>query len=61
MQAECAGVCGILLQEERCILPKKKTKNVYVELQIRLHHLYEDISEFLRGVSHNLRGGQPNI
>ena len=48
--------------------PKKRTKKVYVELQIRLHCLSEDrasgrksISEFLWGVSHNLRGGQPNI
>ena len=58
------GFCGILLQEERGILPK----NVYVEIQIRLHCLCEDrasgrksISEFLWGVSHNLRGGQPII
>ena len=68
IQAECARVCGILLQDEIGILPKKRIKNVYVELQIRLHRLYGDrasgrksISEFLRGVRHNLRGGQPNI
>ena len=64
----CVPVCGILVQDERCILPKMKTKNVNVELQIRLHRLCEDrasgrksISEFLWSVSHNLRGGQPNI
>ena len=63
IQAECARV-----QDERGILPKKRTKNVYVELQNRLHCLCEDsaserksISEFLWGVSHNLRGGQRNI
>ena len=59
-----ARVCGILLQDEHGILPLKRTKIVYVELQIRLHRVCEDrapgrksISEFLWGV----RGGQPNI
>ena len=47
IQAECARVCGILLQDERGILPKKKTTNVYVELQIRLHRL---IGSILHGV-----------
>ena len=63
IQVECARV-----QDERGLLPKKRTTNVYVELQIRLHRLCEDmasgresISEFLWGVSHTLRGGPPNI
>ena len=42
VQAVCVPVCGILVQDERCILPKMKTKNVNVELQIRLHRLCED-------------------
>lgn len=68
LQVECARVSGILLQDERGVRPKKRIKKVYTELQTRLRHLCEDrsserksIPEFLRGVSHNLRGGQPNI
>ena len=68
IHAECARICGILLHDERGIRPKERTTNVYVELQIRLQRLCEDrasgrksISEFLRGVSHNLRSVQPNI
>ncbi|KAL8596216.1 hypothetical protein ACOMHN_021256 [Nucella lapillus] len=68
LQTECARVSCILAQDERGIRPKKRTKKVHVELQTRLRHLCQDrssgqksIPELLRGVSHNLRGGQPNI
>ena len=68
LQAECARVSAVLLQDERGVRPKKRIKKVYTELQGRLHNLCEDrslgrksIPDFLRGVSHNLRGGQPNI
>jgi len=68
LQAECARVTTTLLQDERGIRPKKRVKKVYTELQTRLRNLCQDrvegrkaIQEFLRGVSHNLRGGQPNI
>ena len=68
LQAEHARVTGILLQDEAGIRPTKRTKKVYVELQKRLKNLCEDrvagrktIAEFLRGVGHNLRGGQPNM
>ena len=68
LQVECARVSAVLLQDERGVTPKKRTKKVYTELQGRLRNLCEDrslgrksIPDFLRGVSHNLRGGQPNI
>ena len=68
LQAECARVASVLLQDERGVRPKKRTKKIYTKLQVRLRHLCEHkaagrktISEFLRGISHNLRGGQPNI
>ena len=63
-RVDCIQAESARIQDERDILPK----NMYVELQIRLHCLCEDrasgrksISEFLRGVSHNFRGDQPNI
>ena len=68
LQVECARVSDVLLQDECCVRPKKRVKKVYTELQGRLRNLCEDrssgrksITDFLRGVSHNLRGGQPNI
>ena len=68
LKAETARVTGVLLQLERGIRPKKRTKRVYVELQARLKNLCEDrvegrktVAEFLRAVSHNIRAGQPNI
>lgn len=68
LQRECARVSSILLQDERGVRPKKRVKKVYVELQVRLRNLCEDriserrtLPEFLRGVSSNLRAGQPNI
>ena len=68
LKAETARVTGVLLQLERGIRPKKRTKRVYVELQTRLKNLCEDrvegrktVAEFLRAVSHNIRAGQPNI
>ena len=57
-----------LLRDERGVRPKKRTKKVYTEPQGRLRNLCEDrslgrksIPDFLRGVSHNLRDGRPNI
>ena len=68
LQVECTRVSAILLRDELGVRPKKSTKKVYTELQGRLRNLCEDrslgrksIPDFLRGVSHNLRGGQPNI
>jgi hypothetical protein len=68
LQLECERVTTILLQNERGIRPTKKCKKVYTELQKRLCNLCEDrtsgnktIAEFLRGVSYNIRGGQPNM
>lgn len=68
LQAECARVSTVMLQDDRGIRPKKRTKKVYTELQNRLHNLCQDIAsgrktipQFLRGVSHNLRAGQPNV
>ena len=68
LQRECACVSAVLLQDERGVRPKKRVKKVYIELQTRLRNLCEDriserksIVEFLRGVSSNLRAGQPDI
>ena len=68
LQGECARVTRVILQDERGIRPVKRVHKVYRELQSRLEHLCEDrisgrksIPEFLRGVSHNLRSGQPNV
>ena len=55
LQAECARVSAVLLQDERGVRPKKRIKKVYTELQGRLHNLCEDrslgrksIPDFLR-------------
>ena len=68
LQAECARVDAVLLQDDRGIRPKKRTKKVYSELQKRLQNLCQDrlsgrksLPQFLRGVSHNLRAGQPKV
>lgn len=67
LRAECARVTGVLLQYDLGVRPKKRCKKIYSDLQERLRNLCEDrvsgrktIPQFLRGVSHNLRGGQPN-
>ena len=61
LKAETARVTGVLVQLERGVRPKKRTKRVYVELQSRLKNLCEDrvegrksVAEFLRAVSHNI-------
>ena len=68
LQTDCSRVHSILMQDERGIRPKKRTKKVYTELQKRLFNLCQDringhktVPEFLLGVSHNLRAGEPNI
>jgi hypothetical protein len=52
----------------RGIRPTKRCKKVYTELRKRLCNPCEDrtsgsktIAEFIRGVSYNIRGGQPNM
>ncbi|XP_076044781.1 uncharacterized protein LOC143027383 [Oratosquilla oratoria] len=68
LQAEAAAVDAVLLQDDRGVRQNKRSKRCYVELQVRLYNLVTDykegrktIPEFLRGISHNLRGGQPNV
>ena len=68
LKAKTARVTGVLVQLERGVRPKKRTKHVYVELQSRLKNLCEDrfegrksVAEFVRAVSHNIRAGQPYI
>ena len=43
-------------------------KKIYMDLQVKLRNLCEDrvvghisVPDLIRGVSHNLRGGQPNV
>ena len=59
---------GGVIQSDRGIRQKKRTKRIHTELQTRLKYLCQDrlqgrksIAEFLRGVSLNIRGGQPHI
>ena len=68
LRAETSNVDAALLQDERGIRPFKRRRKNYQELQTRLHNLVLDlnegkktIAEFLRGISHNLRGGQPIV
>ena len=68
LQADAATVDEILLQQERGIRPAKRVKRVYQELQARIQNLIMDLNEgkktipeFLRGISHNLRGGNMNV
>ena len=68
LQAEAARINSTLRQSDRGIRQKKRTKRIHTELQTRLRYLCRDklqgrksIAEFIRGVSHNIRGGQPHI
>ena len=68
LQAESSRVDTVLLQEEHGILPTKRRKRNYDELQTRLYNLVVDrkegrktIPELLKGISLNLRGGEPNV
>ena len=68
LQAEAARITSTLLQSDRGSRQKKKTKRISTELHTRLRNLCKDtlqgrksIAEFLRGVLHNIRGGQPHI
>ena len=59
-------ITSILIQSDRGIRQKKRTKRIHTELQTRLKisdrlQGRKSIAEFLRGVSHNIRGGQPHI
>ena len=42
LQTDCSRVHSILMQDERGIRPKKRTKKVYTELQKRLFNLCQD-------------------
>ena len=68
LQVEANRIASILIQSDRGIRQKKRTKRIHAELQTRLKNLCKDrlqgrksIAEFLRGVSLNIRGGQPHI
>ena len=68
LRAEVAQVSAQILQLERGIRPKKRTKRVHRQLQEHLFNICQDyrlgrktIPELLMAVSNNLRGGQPNI
>ena len=68
LQVEANCIASILLQSDRGIRQKKRTKHIYTELQIRLKNMCKDrlqtrksIAEFLCGVSFNIRGGQLHI
>ena len=57
-----------IFQDARGIQAPKRKFRTYEELQKRLKNLTEDfdngrkeMSDFLRGISHNIRFGQPNI
>ena len=68
LQQEQARVQLLVLQDELGMQPHKRIRRVYVELQKRLHNLcvdYRDgrktMEQFLRGVSLNIRVGNPDI
>ena len=68
LQVEAIRIASILIQSDRGIRQKKRTKRIHTELQTRLKNLCQcrlqgrkSIAEFLRGVSLNIRGGQPHI
>ncbi|KAG7170715.1 hypothetical protein Hamer_G013542, partial [Homarus americanus] len=68
LQVENARVDAVLLQEERGIRPTKRVNKAYDELQGRLRSfcLYrkegiKTTPELLRGISHDLRRGQPKV
>jgi hypothetical protein len=68
LQAEEKRVHVLMLKQERGIVTKKRMRQETHELQKRLHNLCTDFTEgrrdvasFLRGVSHNIRFGQPNV
>ena len=68
LQVEANRIASILLQSDRGIRQKKRTKRIHTELQTRLKNMCKNrlqtrksIAEFLHGVSLNIRGGQPHI
>ena len=68
LQAEEKRVHVLMLQQERGIVVKKRVRKETHELQQRLLNLCadfnagrRDLAAFLRGVSHNIRFGQPNV
>jgi len=68
LQQESERVKTVLLQNERSVRPKKRSTKVYAELQSRLRNLCEDLQsgtktvpQFLTGISHNIRFGQPSV
>ena len=68
LQAEEKRVHVLMLKQERGIVTKKRVRQETHELQKRLHNLCTDFTEgrrdvasFLRGVSYNIRFGQPYV
>ena len=68
LQVEANRIISILIQNDRGICQKKRTKRIHTELQTRLKNLCKDrlqgrksIADILRGDSLNIRGGQPHI
>ena len=68
LRKEEARVHVRVVQDERGVRVHKRKRRVYEELQKRLKNLLDDliggrkdIPQFLRGVSHNIRFGQPHI
>jgi hypothetical protein len=68
LQSENKRVHVVILQQERGIVIKKRVRRETHELQQRLVNLCKDFNEgrrdittFLRGVSYNIRCGQPNV
>ena len=68
LQVEANRIASILLQSDRGIRQKKRTKRIHTELQTRQKNMCKhrlqtrkSIAEFLHGVSVNIRGGQPHI
>jgi hypothetical protein len=70
LQKEESRVRILTLMDERGVQPKKRVRTQFKDLQSRLYNLCCDLtstpprknlSEFLRGVSHNIRCGQPYV
>jgi len=68
LQKEEARVHIKVLKDERGIQEHKRKRRCYEEMQKRLKNLLEDLNngrkdipQFLRGVSHNIRFGQPFV
>ena len=68
LQKKNKRVHTLVLQDARGIQPKKRRRRIFDDLQKRLENLcndflggHKDMSQFLSGVSHKIRFGQPYI